>query len=137
LWRCKESTILSSFEATGISPHNPDPILNRFTKTHDSRGGSLSSLCESDWRKMDRLVRPAMRDQGSKDTQKLRQSLHHLSVQNELLKHETDGIKQALSVKEKRKKKGKALDLQQRKEYHGGAILWSPRKVREARTMER
>ncbi|KAF2727386.1 hypothetical protein EJ04DRAFT_451419 [Polyplosphaeria fusca] len=132
----KESTILSSFKATGISPPNPTPILNRFTNTQESRESSLSSLSESDWRKMDRIVRSAVRDQGSKDTQKLRQSLHHLSIQNELLKHEMDGIKQALSAKKKREKKGKALDLQQRKEYHGGAIFWSPRKVREARVRQ-
>jgi hypothetical protein len=85
---------------------------------------------------MDRLVRSAVKDQGSRDTKKLRQSLHHLSVQNELLKHEMDGIKQALSIKEKRKKKGRALDLQQRQEYYGGAVFWSPRKIREARVRQ-
>ncbi|KAF2875808.1 hypothetical protein BDV95DRAFT_615764 [Massariosphaeria phaeospora] len=47
-----------------------------------------------------------------------------------------DGIKQALSTKEKRKKKGKALDLQQRQEYHGRAVFWSPRKIREARVRQ-
>ncbi|KAI1678095.1 DUF1682 containing protein [Pyrenophora tritici-repentis] len=33
-------------------------------------------------------------------------------------------------------KKGKALDLQQRQEYHGGSVFWSPRKLREARARE-
>ncbi|KAF1345015.1 hypothetical protein EJ07DRAFT_121660, partial [Lizonia empirigonia] len=28
------------------------------------------------------------------------------------------------------------LDLQQRQEYHGGAVFWSPRKLREARARE-
>ncbi|KAK1918658.1 hypothetical protein P3342_001707 [Pyrenophora teres f. teres] len=27
------------------------------------------------------------------------------------------------------------LDLQQRQEYHGGAVFWSPRKIREARAL--
>ena len=85
---------------------------------------------------MDRLVRSAVKDQGSQEAQKLRQSLHHLSVENELLKHEIEGIKQVLSTKQKRRKKGKTLDLQQREEYHGGAVFWSPRKVREARTRQ-
>ncbi|KAI0616314.1 hypothetical protein TUN199_11695, partial [Pyrenophora tritici-repentis] len=31
---------------------------------------------------------------------------------------------------------GKALDLQQRQEYHGGSVFWSPRKLREARARE-
>jgi hypothetical protein len=78
----------------------------------------------------------AVKDQDSQDTKKLRQSLHHLSVENELLKHEMDGIKQVLSAKKKRRKKGKALDLQQRKEYHGGSVFWSPSKVREARVRQ-
>ena len=47
-----------------------------------------------------------------------------------------DGMKEALSIKEKRKKKGRALDLQQRQEYHGGAVFWSPRKIREARVRQ-
>ena len=32
-----------------------------------------------------------------------------------------------------RRKRGKALPLEQPNEYYGGAIFWSPRKVREAR----
>jgi uncharacterized protein (DUF2461 family) len=38
-----------------------------------------------------------------------------------------------LSTKKKHKKQGKTLDLQQRQEYYGGAVFWSPRKMREAR----
>lgn len=82
---------------------------------------------------MDRLIRSAVKDQSSRETKKLRQSLHHLSVQNELLHYNIDGLREALATKKKRKRKGKALDLQQRKEYYGGSVLWTPRKVREAR----
>jgi hypothetical protein len=89
----RESTILSSFRATGISPPDPDPILDRFTQGEESGNSSSSGLSDHDWRKMDRLIQLAVKDQGSQDTKKLRQSLHHLSVQNELLKHEMDGIK--------------------------------------------
>ncbi|KAI1580927.1 hypothetical protein PtrEW13061_009804, partial [Pyrenophora tritici-repentis] len=67
------------------------------------------------------------------EARKLRSSVHHLSVQNELLKHENEGLKEALQHKKKHRKKGKALDLQQRQEYHGGSVFWSPRKLREAR----
>ncbi|KAF1952888.1 hypothetical protein CC80DRAFT_368901, partial [Byssothecium circinans] len=63
-------------------------------------------------------------------------SLHQLQVQNELLYHENDGLREALTAKEKHKKRGKPLDLQQREEYHGGAVFWSPRKIREARARE-
>ncbi|KAI1689714.1 hypothetical protein KJE20_02892 [Pyrenophora tritici-repentis] len=70
------------------------------------------------------------------EARKLRSSVHHLSVQNELLKHENEGLKEALQHKKKHRKKGKALDLQQRQEYHGGSVFWSPRKLREARARE-
>ncbi|KAI0576048.1 RNA 3-terminal phosphate cyclase, partial [Pyrenophora tritici-repentis] len=61
--------------------------------------------------------------------------VHHLSVQNELLKHKNEGLKEALQHKQKHKKKSKVLDLQQRQEYHGGSVFWS-RKLREARARE-
>jgi hypothetical protein len=85
---------------------------------------------------MDRLVRAAVTDSHQYEVRKLRSSVHHLSVQNELLKHKVDGLEEALQHKEKHKKKGKALDLQQHQEYHGGAVHWSPRKLREARARE-
>jgi hypothetical protein len=47
------------------------------------------------------------------------------------------GLREALSLKEKHNKKGEPLDLQQRQEYHDGAVLWSPSKVREARVRDR
>jgi hypothetical protein len=59
-----------------------------------------------------------------------------LQVQNELLNHENQGLRAALVTKRKNSKKRKPLDLQQRQEYHGGAVFWSPRKVREARARE-
>ncbi|KAF1925225.1 uncharacterized protein M421DRAFT_400317 [Didymella exigua CBS 183.55] len=40
---------------------------------------------------------------------------------------------QALINKRQRRKRGKALPLEAGEEYHGGAIFWSPRKVKEAR----
>ncbi|KAF1971115.1 hypothetical protein BU23DRAFT_581706 [Bimuria novae-zelandiae CBS 107.79] len=63
-------------------------------------------------RALHRLVRAVVENQASKDAQKLSRSLHH--------------ILEALLVKKKHKKK----------EYHGGAVLWSPRKVREARVRQ-
>ena len=42
-------------------------------------------------------------------------------------------LKEALINEKKRRKRGKALPLEAAEEYHGGAIFWSPRKVKEAR----
>jgi hypothetical protein len=48
--------------------------------------------------------------------------LHHLANQNELLTDENEGLRDALTTKKKHNKKGKVLDLQQRQEYHSGAV---------------
>jgi hypothetical protein len=136
----KEEMILKSFEATGISPFNPEVILKRFKKTaqdnnQGSRESSESVLSGDNWRELDRLVR-ATEQQSRKDAQKLSRSLHHISAKVQLLHHENTGLREALATKKKHKKKGKPLDLQQRQEYHGGAVFWSPSKVREARVRQ-
>jgi hypothetical protein len=132
----KESLIIQSFEATGIWPMDPNVILKRFTRTLEPERSSSPGCSDSDWRKLDRLVRVAVKDTQQEESKKLSLSLHHISVPNELLKHENEGLREALHHKRKHKKKSKALDLQQRQEYHGGAVFWSPRKVREARARE-
>jgi hypothetical protein len=85
---------------------------------------------------MDRLIRAAVKDNAAEEGRKLSDSLHCLQVHNELLQHENKGLREALTTKRKHKKKGKVLNLKQRQEYHGGAVFWSPRKVREARARE-
>ncbi|XP_014550691.1 hypothetical protein COCVIDRAFT_80667, partial [Bipolaris victoriae FI3] len=62
--------------------------------------------------------------------------LHHLSVENQLLHREINGVKEALTVKKRQKKQSSSLDSQQRQEYHCGTVFWSPRKLREARARE-
>ena len=83
----------------------------------------MSILSGKNWRKIERLVKSTVKDQSSKDVKKLSRSLHHISVQNELLHHEVDGLKEALVIKKKHKKRRKSLDLDQRQEYYGEAVF--------------
>ncbi|TKA28584.1 hypothetical protein B0A49_13919, partial [Cryomyces minteri] len=46
-------------------------------------------------------------------------------------------LKEALMDERKRRKRGKALSLEEAEEYHGGAVFWSPKKVKEARDRQR
>jgi hypothetical protein len=78
-----------------------------------------------------------VKDTGQKETQELSLLLHHLTAQNELLKEENTGLREAIHSRKKYKKKGSILDLQQREEFHSRAVFWSPRKVKEARWRER
>jgi hypothetical protein len=78
-----------------------------------------------------------VRDVHQEDSKKLSLSLHHLSTENQVLHYENQGLREALQVEKKYKNKGKVLDLQQRQEYHGGGVLYSPKKVREGRMRRR
>jgi hypothetical protein len=132
----KKETILKSFEATGIWPMNANVILQRFSSTSAEaiRGQTdASRLSLSDWYHIERLMRSAIQDRASNEAKQLSTSLHHLQVQNDLLRHENKGLKAALSTKKKRKKHGKVLPLGHSGESHGGAVLYSPRTVQRAR----
>jgi hypothetical protein len=130
----KETTILKAFEATGLSPFNSKVILKRFNINLSSSSDSESSaLTASNWRKTERLLRQVVKDRGDKRAQKLSQAFYQISTQKTLLEHEVKGIREGLINKKMHRKWGKPLLLEEPEEYHGGAVFWSPRKVKEAR----
>jgi hypothetical protein len=77
------------------------------------------------------LIDASVKVGAEKQAQELIQIFHYLQVQNELITQENRGLKEADQIRKKHNKKGVPLDLQQQQEYHGGAVLWSPRKVRK------
>jgi hypothetical protein len=83
------------------------------------------------------IVEAAIKEGAEKKGKKITLSLSHLQAQNDLLEAENKGLRHALNTKKKHKEKNKPLDLQQREEYHGGAVFWSPSNIREARYRER
>jgi hypothetical protein len=99
----KETTILKSFEATGMSLFNLDAILKRFITTNPDKQGSRESstsvLSGSDWRKIERLMKVAAKGINNKETKTLSRSLHSISDQNELLKHKNKKLREALDAK--------------------------------------
>jgi hypothetical protein len=133
-----EKLILQSFTATGINPINPNVILDRFRHTTRDNSGSVSSgstaYSAEDWLRACTTLRAEVRNPRSAGARKLGQTIHHLSTQVELLHSELDSLRQKLYRKQKRQKQpSRQLDLQQHQEYHGGAMIWSPRAIREAR----
>ena len=132
----KKDTILKAFKATGLSPFQPEVILKRFNQPAQlgqSSDSDSSALSASDWRKTERLLRQVVGDRSDPRAQKLSRAFHSISVQKSLLTHEAQGLMQALVNERQRRKRGKALPLEAGEEYHGGAVFWSPRKVKEAR----
>jgi hypothetical protein len=68
-------------------------------------------------------VDDAVVDPSAESSQKLRNILHSLQAQSELLRHENQGLRTSLATKKKQTKKSMLLNLQRRQEYYGGA-LW-------------
>jgi hypothetical protein len=132
----KKDTILKAFEATGLSPFEPEVILKRFNQPAQSGQSSdsdSSALSASDWRKIRQLVNHAVANRDQRKISKLNQTIHRLSIRSVLAEHENVRLKEALINERQRRKRGKALQLEAAEEYHGGAVFWSPRKVKEAR----
>ena len=79
-----------------------------------------------------------VQDKSEPEVKALRQTIHHLAIQNELLHDENDGLIEALKAKKKQKKNSKALDLNKHDlNYWGGTQWHSPRQFGEARRRER
>jgi hypothetical protein len=91
---------------------DPNVVLKRFFHTPDTERSSPSDLSGSDWRQMGRLVCTAVKDAHQHEAKKLSSSLHHLSVQVELLRLENEGVRDTLTTKKKHKNKSKNVDLQ-------------------------
>jgi hypothetical protein len=117
-----------------------DAVLKRFNNRtlRQAKASQLGQHGDGDsWRELRKILDVAVPDKAKVEARQLEASLHSLQVQNELLHHENQGLRQALNAREKRTNNSKTMDLQQREEYHGGAVFWSPSKLREARFRER
>ncbi|KAI0571322.1 hypothetical protein Alg130_10928 [Pyrenophora tritici-repentis] len=108
-------SIKKSFQATGAWPMDVEVILERFNNTTIKQDEALKI---------------------GEHAKQLSVALHSLQAQNSLLHDENDSLRAALNAKKKHQKQSCKQDLQQRNEYHGGAVFWSPRKIREARARE-
>ena len=111
----RQLLILRASEAIAISPLDPAIILDRFDKgipsDQQSRESSTSILSASDWRKIDRLVKVVADIGGDNETKKLSRTIHLISIQKQLLDHENKGLRKAILILKKRKKRGRPLPL--------------------------
>jgi hypothetical protein len=75
----KETTILRSFEVTGLLPFNPEVILKRLNIQdiiEASSDSDSSALSATNWRKTESLLRQVVKDRGDPRAQKLSQAFH-------------------------------------------------------------
>ena len=136
----RSENIQSAFEKTGLWPFNPERIISRFAEHIEPAASPDSSsgapIQAEDWAAIRRLINKAAKDIGSKETQRLANTVHTLTIENLILKMENRGLKRSLVNEKKRRKKGKALPLPKPEDYHGGAIFYSPSKVQQARNTQ-
>jgi hypothetical protein len=132
--------ILKSFEVVGISPPDASPVLNRFISPPSPQDGvpKLADVGDGgSWTQLRKLYYLAIKDTSKVSALRLYEALHSLQVQNELLHHRNEAMKEALSIKQKHAKKSRLLPLIQRQEYDSGAVWWSPGSLREARVRDK
>jgi transcriptional regulator with XRE-family HTH domain len=134
--------ISKAFEATGIHPLNRDRILNRFAPKPAEDTTTASTPLQhppgTDSRTILRQFDRVVGDKQSAEVRALRHVIHHLAIDNELLRDENKGLIESLSIKKRQDKKSKALDLvKPTLDDWGGARWYSPRSFAEARHRER
>ncbi|KAF1364227.1 hypothetical protein EJ07DRAFT_99833, partial [Lizonia empirigonia] len=121
-------------------PPNADVILRRFRtptpsppRTPLEQTGPAATPTKPNWLKAKTLLRSAVKDYRSAEAGALEQEIHQLHVQNELISHELQGIKQSIEDKKRKKAKQKVLPLYSHTlNRQGGAVWWSPHSKREA-----
>jgi hypothetical protein len=134
------ANILSSFKNTGIIPMDPDMVLRKFksaTPEQDKSSNLDEVEASSSWREIHRLIVSAVEDTRSKEAKQLSNTFHSLQTQSELDRHENKGLKAALDTKKKRKEKKYTLDFGELREDTGGAMFFTPSKVKEAQFIQR
>ena len=82
---------------------------------------------------MDRFVCAVVRDEREEETQVVRQTFHHIFVNNQPLHYENACLREALKANKAQSQKSRPLDLQQHEEYWDGTTFWSPLKFWKAR----
>ena len=124
--------IIKAFEACGVWPKDPEPVLKKFHQTtpeplNDPEFDQIQKVTE--WRELRKLYNEAVPDKSTKAAKSLSASLHHLSAQYELTKLENNHLQSSLEIKKKHKKKGQVLPQLAR---NSGALTMSPATVKEA-----
>ena len=133
-----EKLILSAFKHTGLIPYDPNVILNKFATDKDEprTPEPVRRVYDGkDWRTVNRHLQACVKDKYSSDAVIVRETLHHLSIQNQLLQMENLRLQEALNQQKKGNKRGRALPLIQRQSWDGETQWWSPSRVDEAQRL--
>jgi hypothetical protein len=132
--------INSAWRSVGLHPWDPEVVLKRFTKKEEERPSSSESsqsiLKAEDWRRIEKLLKQVVSDVYDQKVQRLNDTMMSLSTQNILLKLQCAGLERALQNEQKKRQRGKPLQLELRAPEDGNAIFYSPKKIQQARDLQ-
>jgi hypothetical protein len=77
-----------------------------------------------------------VKDKYAEDSVRVRDTLHHLHIQNQLLTMENKDLEQALRQQKKGNKKSRALPVIQRQNWEADTQWWSPSRVNKAQQLQ-
>jgi hypothetical protein len=122
-----------------LHPLDPEVVLSqlRSDRPSTSSSGSSGSTVYSieNIRQVQTLVRRITGPYLSRDQTKLSNLFERMATENSLLKAQVTGLKQAVSIEQKRRKRGKGIIQNVRTITDGKAMFWSPQRIQSARTL--
>ncbi|KAF1363941.1 hypothetical protein EJ07DRAFT_89643, partial [Lizonia empirigonia] len=87
-----------------------------------------------DWQAVDAHLSAAVGDRYSEDVVVVKDTLHHLSIQNQLLEMENSKLQQALYHEKRGTKKKRPLPAHRRQSWEAETEWWSPSRRRQTRS---
>jgi hypothetical protein len=145
-----EQNIQSGFQKTGIYPFDPLRVLCQLsTKLSPSMpstpstsqpttgsSGSQSVISNSDWRKINHVIKEAVGDVLGYEDQQVLKHMHSLHTENMLLKSQIEGLQEVLRTEKKQKKPKKGLFTELCGNEGNAAIFFLPAKISAARELQ-
>ena len=114
--------------------------MRRFTKEKDQRPSSSESsrsiLQTENWRRIERLLKQTVSDIYNQNTKKLSSTIYYLFTENILLKLQNKNFENALRNKQKKRQRGKPLQLQLQLFENRNAIFYSPKKIQQIQNLQ-
>jgi hypothetical protein len=122
--------IKKAFETTGLSPLNPNVVLERFKPdTPDNRNQGQGERLDT-WHQQNRRFQEVVKDPMDPRTMELNRAFHQIYNRIDIHQHRVTELEEALGIKRKLYRPGKPLQCQ---DNDGGAMFYSPRAIEEER----
>ncbi|KAF1359873.1 hypothetical protein EJ07DRAFT_117411, partial [Lizonia empirigonia] len=124
---------------TGLIPFDPQVVLKRFKKKYGPEpkpAVPTPVYAGKDWQAVDAHLSAAVGDRYSEDAVVVKDTLHYLSIQNQLLEMENSKLQQALYHEKRGTKKKRPLPDHRRQSWEAETEWWSPSRVNRAQKLQ-